>query len=125
MSSLFQLTKLDPSKTFVDLGSGVSNCLIQASLASGCKSYGAEIQPAAAEMGLAQVEEAKNRWLMYGLKGGDMTALKSDFIQDPAIAQILQKADVLVRVLYLLSVKSGSNLLYTVACLFLPCYVIK
>ena len=58
-----------------------------------------EIQTAAAEMGWRQAEEAQKRWLMYGLHGGDVITMKADFIKDPAVAKILQTADVVVSVL--------------------------
>jgi len=102
MTNLFQITKLGPNKTFVDLGSGVSNCVVQASLSSGCRAYGVEIQEAAADMGVLQVEESKNRSLLYGLHAGEATALKADFFKNPAVASILNSADVLVSSSYLM-----------------------
>ena len=99
VSNLFQITKLGPGKTFIDLGSGVANCLVQASLASGCRSYGMEIQTAAADLGARQAAEAQKRWLLYGLHGGDVITMKADFIKDPEVAKILQTADVVVSTL--------------------------
>ena len=96
LADIVKLTQLGPGKVFLDLGSGVANCLVQASLASGCTSYGIEMQASASEIGKLQVDEAKKRWRMYGLEGGECKSVRGDFIRDAIVGPLLHQADVVV-----------------------------
>lgn len=96
MSEIAQLCNLTPSSTLVDLGCGVGNLVIQTALQVGCESYGVEMMPTPAELGVLQVEEAKKRWAMWGLKGGEMKVWKGDFLEDELVRVHMRKADVVI-----------------------------
>jgi len=50
-----------------------------------------------------QVAEAKRRWALWGLKGGsEVEAWEGDFCELREVAQVLPKADVVVRLRFLL-----------------------
>jgi len=90
------LVSLKPGSIFADLGSGVGNLLIQASLQTGASSYGVEQMTTPSEFSSLQLEEAKKRWRMWCLKGGDMKSWQGDFSEQEDIRTILKKADVVV-----------------------------
>lgn len=113
LSEVLELTSTKPSSIFVDLGSGVGNLLIQASLQTGCSSYGIEQMKTPANFASQQLLEAKKRWRMWSLKGSpqsqnqaqsqsqvqDEDGLKSwegDFSEREEIREILKKADLIV-----------------------------
>lgn len=62
MSEISQLCGLRPGKKVLDLGCGVGNLVVQATLQCGCEALGIEAMPAPATLGALQLEEAKTRW---------------------------------------------------------------
>lgn len=96
MSEIAQLTKLGPESVFVDLGSGVGNLLIQVALQTGSEVHGCEQMQIPSELASLQVEEAKRRWKMWGLRGGQAKAWQGDFGDDDQIRQVLRRADVVL-----------------------------
>lgn len=84
--------------TFVDLGSGVGNCLVQAALATGCRAFGIELQDTPAELADLQIKEVKNRARMYGVSMGECKSKKGDMLADAETVEYLRQADVVVRV---------------------------
>jgi [histone H3]-lysine79 N-trimethyltransferase len=95
-SEIANLTGLGPSSTFVDLGSGVGNVLVQLALQTGCSAYGCEMMETPASLADAQIEEAKARWAMWGLDGGRAEAWKGDFCASERVGEVLRKADVVL-----------------------------
>ncbi|KAL7414393.1 histone methylation protein DOT1-domain-containing protein [Mrakia frigida] len=90
-------TSLSPCSTFVDLGSGVANCVLQIALQIGCASYGCEQLSGPAALARGQVAEAKRRWALWGLKGGsEVEAWEGDFCELREVARVLPKADVVI-----------------------------
>jgi H3 lysine-79-specific histone-lysine N-methyltransferase len=106
MYDIIHQTDLKPGKSFIDLGCGVGNCLIQASLAAGCDSFGVEMQKAPSVLGDLQVAEAQKRWKLFGLTGGMVEAKQADFLKDPELPARLAKADVVLVVRASLSAAS-------------------
>ncbi|GAA5981024.1 hypothetical protein JCM11641_001433 [Rhodosporidiobolus odoratus] len=96
MNEIFEKTHLGPGKVFVDLGSGVGNCVVQAALATGATSYGFENMAAASRLARRQVDEAEKRFRMWGLNGGEMKVVEADFCQNPEVGPVMQKADVVL-----------------------------
>ncbi|VDC01802.1 unnamed protein product [Peniophora sp. CBMAI 1063] len=88
--------KLGPNDVLVDLGAGVGNVLIQASLATGCETYGVEIQKGAAEVGLEQLAQARARAAAWGVKLGPMTFEEGDMLTSPGVDEALRRASVVV-----------------------------
>lgn len=94
-------TNLRPNMTFVDLGSGVGNCLVQAALATGCNAFGVELQDTPAELADLQIKEVQNRARMYGLSMGSCKSKKGNMLTDPETLEYLRKADVVVCLFFL------------------------
>ena len=96
MSHIISLTNLTPSCTFVDLGSGVSNCVLQAALQAGCKSFGVELLPVPAHCARLQVAEVKRRWAMWGLNGNLAVGVEEGDFRGGKVGGWLARADVVV-----------------------------
>jgi len=96
LTKLFSTMNLRPESTFVDLGCGVGNCIIQASGETGCTSIGIEIQDHAATLGKAQVKEFESRMRLWGLSHGKITFLHGDILTLPQVPEILSSADVVL-----------------------------
>ncbi|SGY62751.1 BQ5605_C007g04730 [Microbotryum silenes-dioicae] len=96
MSEIFQKTKLGPGSVFVDLGSGVGNCVVQAALATGCESWGFENMAHASSLARAQVVEAETRHKLWGVSAGKMEVIEADFCEHPLVGQVLKRADVIL-----------------------------
>lgn len=84
--------------SFIDLGSGVGNCVVQAALAAGCESFGVELQDTPAELAELQIKEVQNRARMYGVSMGTCKSKKGDMLNDLETLDHLRKADVVVSV---------------------------
>jgi len=97
MSKIIEQTKLGPKKTFVDLGSGVGNCVVQAALQAGCESYGFELLPVPARCARLQLRECQRRWAMWCLDGNlAMDVHEGDFRLHPEVGRRLSEADVVL-----------------------------
>ncbi|KDN40776.1 DOT1-domain-containing protein [Tilletiaria anomala UBC 951] len=96
MSEIAQLTQLKPDSVFLDLGSGVGNLLIQTALQTGCKALGCEIMNKPSEFADRQLQEARTRWCMWALRGGEMDSWKGDFCDDVKVRKALSEADVVL-----------------------------
>ena len=98
MSSIITLTNLSPSSVFLDLGSGVGNCILQTALQAGCESYGVELLPVPSHCARLQLEEAKKRWAMWGIQGNEKVEVEEgDMRGNARVAGWLRRADVVVR----------------------------
>lgn len=89
-------TKINSDQIFVDLGSGVGNCVLQAALEIGCESWGCEMMDNACDMAELQHKEFNARCRLWGLSVGDIHLERGDFLANPNILKILQKADVIL-----------------------------
>ena len=97
MSSIISLTDLSPSSVFVDLGSGVGNCILQTALQAGCESYGVELLPVPSHCARLQLQEAKRRWAMWGINGNtEVKVEEGDMRGNTRVAAWLRRADVVV-----------------------------
>ncbi|ANB11946.1 histone methyltransferase DOT1 [Sugiyamaella lignohabitans] len=97
VTEIFRQTKLVPSSVFIDLGSGVGNCVLQAALEIGCESWGCEMMKTASELATKQKTELENRVnKLYRLAMGSINLVSSDFVQDESIHAVLHRADVLL-----------------------------
>ena len=89
-------TKLKSNQIFVDLGSGVGNCVLQAALEIGCESWGCEKMEGACGLAQLQEQEFNARCRLWGLSVGDIHLERGDFLSNPAILKVIQKADVVL-----------------------------
>ena len=93
---LKQDTKMKSDQIFVDLGSGVGNCVLQAALEVGCESWGCEMMENACELAELQEREFSARCRLWGLNVGTMHLERGNFLENANILKILQKADVIL-----------------------------
>ena len=96
LSKLFSDMNLQPNQTFVDLGCGVGNCIIQAAGETGCTAIGIEIMDHAAHLGKAQVKEFESRMRAWGLSHGPITFHHGDILTLDIVPGIMQRADVVL-----------------------------
>lgn len=89
-------TKMKSDHIFVDLGSGVGNCVLQAALEVGCESWGCEMMENACDLAELQVEEFEARCRLWGLSMGDIHLERGDFLKNDGIRKVLQRADVVL-----------------------------
>ena len=98
-SFVYQIIKdtgLNSEKLFLDLGSGVGNVVLHASLETGCKSFGIEIQPIPAGLAREQLEQFKTRCRMWGVRMGEVELEEGDMLRSPRVDELIAKADVVL-----------------------------
>lgn len=96
LSEIFAATHLKSDQVFVDLGSGVGNCVLQAALEIGCESWGCEIMENPARLANLQAKEFPARCRLWGLKPGAIHLIHDDFLANKEINEVLQRADVVL-----------------------------
>ncbi|KAJ4990908.1 Histone-lysine N-methyltransferase, H3 lysine-79 specific [Stagonosporopsis vannaccii] len=93
---IFAQTGLNSTHTFVDLGSGVGNVVLQSALQTGATSWGIEIMDLAASLASKQASELRARARLWNLSLGTMNLLHGSFLDTPAIDAVLAHADVVL-----------------------------
>ncbi|EEP80214.1 conserved hypothetical protein [Uncinocarpus reesii 1704] len=96
ISKIFAETRLKSDQTFVDLGSGVGNVVLQAALEIGCESWGCEVMQNACDLAELQEKEFKTRCRLWGLAPGKTRLIRGSFLESDSIGKILHKADVVL-----------------------------
>lgn len=93
---LKQDTKIKSDQVFIDLGSGVGNCVLQAALEAGCESWGCEMMETACDLAELQAKEFGARCRLWGLSKGDVHLERGDFMKNLNVRKVLQRADVIL-----------------------------
>ncbi|KAF8891542.1 S-adenosyl-L-methionine-dependent methyltransferase [Mucidula mucida] len=100
MPSLFyeiiESCNLDENSLFLDLGSGVGNLVVQASLQTGCRSYGIELQESASRVAEKMVQHFRSRCAMWGLKCGDIQVERGSMLESARVDEYIKEADLVV-----------------------------
>ncbi|BEJ17151.1 hypothetical protein CspHIS471_0605520 [Cutaneotrichosporon sp. HIS471] len=97
MNKVIEQTGLGPSSVFVDLGSGVGNCVMRAAMQAGCASYGFELLPIPSQCARRQLREVQRRWAMWCLEGNlNVNCHEGDFRTHPDVRRRLTEADVVL-----------------------------
>ncbi|KAK5961238.1 histone methyltransferase DOT1 PWA37_001769 [Arxiozyma heterogenica] len=98
LSKIYKQCNLNQSSIFLDLGSGVGNCVIQAALEYQCKlSAGCEIMKEASDMTEYQHRELQERCKIMGLNLSPVKFfLKQSFVANKAVENIIRDCDVLL-----------------------------
>lgn len=89
-------TGLRTGSLLVDLGSGVGNVLVQASLATGCSAFGVEIMAGPAALARSQLQQMRTRCRMWGLRLEDIELVEADMLSNSRVDELLPKADVVL-----------------------------
>ncbi|CAA7264669.1 unnamed protein product [Cyclocybe aegerita] len=93
---IIQQTGLNEDSLFLDLGSGVGNVVVQASLQTGCTSYGIELMQHPARVANDMVEQMKMRARMWGVRVGEMELEQGDMLKSRRTDELIAKADVVL-----------------------------
>lgn len=96
VSDILLATRLRSDQIFVDLGSGVGNVVLQAALETGCEAWGCEMMPNPCELARLQADEFRARARLWGLHVGAIHLLEGDFLENPVVADVLRRADVVL-----------------------------
>lgn len=111
VTRLFKETKLTSDSVFIDLGSGVGNCTLQAALEVGCESWGCEMMKTASSLALQQQRELEERVKMYGIKTGATYLRSASFVHNDEIQKVVSRADVVLVNNYAFDGKLNSHLI--------------
>lgn len=95
-SDIIAATGLHKDSLFMDLGCGVGNVLVQASLETCCRSYGIEVMPTPAEVGREQLKQIQKRCRMWGLSMGEVELEEGDMLTSRRVTELLPQADVVL-----------------------------
>jgi len=115
VDEMIKLTGLNENSLFLDLGSGVANVLAQASLQTGCRSFGIELMPEPARVARDVVQQIKSRATMWGVKTGEIEVEEGDMLQSRRVDELMSQADVVLVDNKVFSVERASLLLPPVA----------
>lgn len=111
VTRLFKETSLTSDSVFIDLGSGVANCTLQAALEIGCESWGCEVMETASSLAQKQKYELENRARMYGFKTGEIHLVASSFVHNDQVQKVVSRADVVLVNNYAFDGKLNSHLI--------------
>ncbi|KAG0671607.1 Nucleosomal histone H3-Lys79 methylase [Maudiozyma exigua] len=98
LTDVYDQCDLGPSKIFMDLGSGVDNCVLQAGLEYGCSlGLGCEIMPDASDLTLIQLKEFNARCKLMGFTVPQFEfRLRESFVDNPRVIELIAQCDVLL-----------------------------
>ncbi|KAJ9602923.1 Nucleosomal histone H3-Lys79 methylase [Cladophialophora chaetospira] len=96
LNKIFEETRLRSDQVFVDLGSGVGNCVLQAALETGCESWGCEMMKNCHALADLQATEFAARCRLWGIKPGRIRLIHGDFLENREIREVLKRADVVL-----------------------------
>lgn len=106
LTTVYKECGLNHKSVFIDLGSGVGNCVIQAALEFGCESYGVEIVENASHLADLQLVEFQNRCRAFGFKPGYVKLFgNQSFAENPPVQAVIDKCDVMLVNNYLFDAK--------------------
>lgn len=95
-SDIIAATGLNSNSLLMDLGSGVGNVLLQASLQTGCRSYGIELLEGPANVARQQWKQFQKRCRMWGVRTGDVELEEGDMLKSKRVSELMGKADVVL-----------------------------
>lgn len=96
VSDIIAATGLRSNSLFLDLGSGVGNVALQASLESGCSSYGVELMPTPSALAVEQLKQFRLRCRMWAVNPGEVELQEGDMRANKRLDELIGKADVLL-----------------------------
>ena len=96
ISDIISATGLNEKSLFLDLGSGVGNVVLQASLQTGCRSFGVEKNSNPAKLATEQLQQLKLRCRMWGVAVGEVELAEADMKTCPQVDELMKEADVVL-----------------------------
>lgn len=110
LSKVYKQCGLSKDSCFMDLGSGVANCVIQAAVEFGCQSYGVEIAKNASDLGDKQAAEFAKRCRVMGLTHGPVHLFSRQSFEDNMdVKKVVDRCDVILVNNYLFDAKLNSK----------------
>ncbi|KAJ1824532.1 Nucleosomal histone H3-Lys79 methylase [Coemansia sp. RSA 2671] len=104
-------TNITHTSTFVDLGCGIGNVVLQVAAQTGCNASGIEIMKVPARFAKRQACEFEHRMRLYKLRHGSVQVWRGDFCESPSVQALLPKVDVLLVNNYAFDSTLNQNLL--------------
>ncbi|KAJ3356008.1 Nucleosomal histone H3-Lys79 methylase [Allomyces javanicus] len=92
---LIKTLGIKANHTFLDLGSGIGNVVLHVAARTQCHASGIEIQPAAAGLAVAQLDEFRARLKYFNRRCGAVDLFEGDMLAHAAIPPLVSKADVI------------------------------
>ncbi|KAJ2235194.1 Nucleosomal histone H3-Lys79 methylase [Coemansia sp. RSA 1722] len=111
VSEFISRTGIDAASTFVDLGCGIGNVVLQVAAQTGCQASGIEIMKVPARFAQRQAREFEHRMRLYGLRHGAISIWRGDFCESADVQRVLPAADVLLVNNYAFDSALNQNLL--------------
>ncbi|EHN02930.1 Dot1p [Saccharomyces cerevisiae x Saccharomyces kudriavzevii VIN7] len=98
LSDVYQQCGLKKGTIFMDLGSGVGNCVVQSALEYGCElSFGCEIMEDASDLTLLQYQELMKRCKLFGMRLNNVEfSLKRSFVDNERVSELIPQCDVIL-----------------------------
>ncbi|CDK29027.1 unnamed protein product [Kuraishia capsulata CBS 1993] len=97
LTTVYNQVGLNHTHRFIDLGSGVGNCTLQAALEFGAESAGCEIMDHASTLSELQLKEFEQRCKIYGLRTGSVSYfLRQGFEENPDVEDYVNKSDIIL-----------------------------
>ncbi|KAJ2714422.1 Nucleosomal histone H3-Lys79 methylase, partial [Coemansia spiralis] len=111
ISEFIKRTDITHESTFIDLGCGIGNVVLQVAAQTGCRAYGIEIMEVPARLAGRQAREFERRMRLYGLDCGSAQIWHGDFCESADVQRHLPRADVVLVNNYAFDSKLNYNLL--------------
>jgi hypothetical protein len=93
---IFSHLKVNEASTFWDLGCGAGIVVVQASLETGCRSFGVELLPCRAKIATAVVEEFKSACQLWAIHAGEVTIREGDLLSEQFWPGFIDTGDVIL-----------------------------
>lgn len=94
INDIIKRLSIKENQTFLDLGSGIGNVVLQVAMQTRCKSYGIELLEIPHSFARAQLAEYRSRMSMYGRTASTVHLSKGDFLEDERVSKIIGRVDV-------------------------------
>ncbi|KAJ2782382.1 Nucleosomal histone H3-Lys79 methylase [Coemansia javaensis] len=105
-------TGIGRESTFVDLGCGIGNVVLQVAAQTGCAAYGIEIMKVPVRLAERQAREFERRMRLYALGGrGSARIWHGDFCESADVQRLLPRADVVLVNNYVFDSRLNQNLM--------------
>lgn len=112
LSKVYVQVGLQPGMKFIDLGSGVGNCAIQAALEFQADAYGVEIMENASNLAEKQLIEFTKRCQIFGTKSGQVKLFgNQSFINNSEVKLVVDQCNVMLINNYLFDHKLNNSVI--------------
>ncbi|KAJ2140340.1 Nucleosomal histone H3-Lys79 methylase [Coemansia sp. RSA 564] len=96
VSEFIERAGISHDTTFIDLGCGIGNVVLQVAAQTGCFSCGIEIMKVPARFARRQAQEFEQRMRLYKLNHGAVQVWQGDFCESTDVQRMLPRADVVL-----------------------------